>query len=399
MNSSVIEFIFFKYLLLLSFIIPGIYLINNKVSNRKYWGIISPSIIIYSLMEGLRWMRGTDYIYNYDIANLRQFSRDVFYDFIAYALNSMNFPFYVFFILISFTLIFSLSYLILDFKKAFLFCMILMYAFSMGQSENLMRQYFAITFLIISVKLFNEFSFKSSLVVFILGVLSHSSIIIILPFIALFILLKLKNKLTVFVLNNLKFIALFLYFSCLIFSDKISSIVNNFNLSDYFLGSTNLDTNQKYLTDDYVSSMSKITDVKIESQSLIFVFRRFYRSIVIIIFGFDIILPVTGINFNSNAKFFIIKDSKILIFYLLSLFGLLLPFFIPNNLESEVISRVTLYFEIWIYFIEGLIFYKYLTNVNHFNSIYFILLFLLLLECIWVFNIYDSPLGYQFIWN
>jgi hypothetical protein len=398
--GSEFEFNFFRYLLLISFIIPGIYLLKNKTSDNYYWKIISPSIAIYSLMEGLRWKRGTDYMYNYDISILKVKSNDLFYDFVAQLLYYLNFPFYVFFILISFALIFSICFLLVDFKKGFIFCVILMYAITMNQSENLMRQYFAISLVIVSIKFLNKSNFKLSLLFFFLSFFSHKSIGIILPFLFIFYLLKFQNLFSIFVINNMNYIFLIIYIFCFIFGKDFSLFIHNKFSSFIYL--INLNVDEKYVNNEYLESHISLGDNANVLNSLVNYIRDFLRAIVVLIFGFHIIKPkvYTGIGQIAKVnKFNFIKGNKLTIYYFLSFWALILPILIPNNLESEVFSRLPLNFNVWLYFVEGLILCRILTRNVTFDLTLTLIYTLLVLECIWIFKIQNDPiLGHDFIW-
>ena len=397
MTSDIILFNFFRYALLLSFIISGIAILRNKTSNEDYWKLVRPSIIIYSLMEGLRWMRGQDYKYNLDISTLKDKSNDLIYDLSARVLYEFNFPFYVFFIVISFILIYSFCFLLRDYKKAYVFSIILMYSYSMMQSENLMRQYFAISLSIIAIKFLLDSKKSKAFFFFTLSVLSHFSSVILIPILLLYQFLKFKNAVAVFILKYLNSISLVLYLLVFIFSKQIQSFLST-AVFDFYLTKFSFNTDYKYLDDQYLTRALVQEESNYNLDSIVKLFRDLLRNLIVIILGYKLL------NFSSSSRnlsgYFNISTNKLLLIYLFAVASMIIPWLIPTDLQMEVLHRIHINIEIWVYFLEGLIFYKFLAinPANDFKKN--ILKVLIVLEIIWIFKInVGDVLGLKFIWD
>lgn len=376
-----------RYILLIYFFIAGWLFYKNK--NISYWPIVLPAMIFYSIMEGLRWKRGTDYMYNYNIAKTITNSGDILYDSIAKFLYTNGAPFYVFFILISFTLIFSLFYFIEPYKKAFIPTIILVYGFTMQQSENLMRQYFAISLMLICIRYFIERKYIIALIFYILAFLSHSSVLFIIPFIVTYKVLQNNNILSKLTNSYLHILLLGIYLLSIIFKKEFEVYILN-NLNNNTLYSF---LKIKYVQDSY---MAKATEVSNYNQnevfSLVDKIRTYYRDIVVIFWGFYLLL-------KSDTSKNQILEKKLFLPYFLGCMGIIYLSILPK-FEMEVMERLALYLQIFIFFIEGLIIYFLINSSKSYSLKYFIGYSLLILEFIWILKPREwGVLGLKFIWD
>lgn len=383
-----IVFNLFRYILLFLFIYLGKYISNNRYG--YYWKYTIIPILIYTFMEGTRWMRGVDYIYNYNIALAKTVSNDILYDSIAQLFHVIGFPFYIFFMFVSALLIISIYSIVKDFKEAIIPIIILLYAFTMQQSENLMRQYCAISFMLLGF----SYYFKQKTTYFIIclscAFLTHKSVLIIIPilFLANVLYITSKNS-NSFFYRNLPWIFLILYAAASILSQIFMDVITN-------LTSANLMIETKYLSEDYlIKATQENMQTGDSNASFLNLIRNILRNIVVIMLGFRI-LQTSLFKPNKKKAWFIC--------YFFACFGIIYTASLPN-LQMEVIARLGLYFQVFIYFIEGYLIYIYCMNKKFYlldfkgNIIRKILIILVLMESIWIFKFQQaSYLGLRFIW-
>lgn len=382
-------FTFLKYILYAIFLFAGVNLYNSrKTSNKDYWKLVLPIILFYSFMEGCRWNRATDYMEYYDIFHGLYETGDIFFDWIAYALRTIGFPYYVFFICMSMILIISLLRMTRDFKDAFIPCIFLLYIFSMGQSENIVRQWCAESFMIISFCTFFDKKYLWAAVFLILGFLTHKSIVFILPFFIVGVIiykrfegLK-KNKWVPIV-----FLVLLL----------VSEFLKNY-LEDYFqtLNFTLGLSERSGFSDERLGSVFNNYDaVDAETHSMVFYLRQYLRYISVIVLGFLITKKQT---FERN-------DNFLYVAYFLACCGIIYRAILPQ-MHMEFLSRAGLYLDLFIYFMEGLLFYVFLMKKNgpkilskqHLLHVKVCLLLLALLELIIILKPAEDA-KMLFIWD
>ena len=142
-----------RLLVLLSFVVPGLWMSKRYNPERLYWIEVSPLIVIYSLAEGLRWNRENDYYHYYQDLTGSMFhdSSEWFYSLWISFFKSTGLPFWVGFVFYSFILIVAFLCLIKRFPKTALFALPLFFIITSVQSENLIRQYFALAFIIFAI--------------------------------------------------------------------------------------------------------------------------------------------------------------------------------------------------------------------------------------------------------
>lgn len=150
-------FIFFaaRFLVLLVLCIAGYGISYGKPENFKKYAWFAG--IVYSLVEGLRWLRGADYCHYYNdiVTNLGENPMNLYGERIItpepeliYQLwiNFFNFttlPFWVAFIFYSALLIGGLLLVVKQFPKSAVIALPLFFVLTVDSSENLIRQYFA----------------------------------------------------------------------------------------------------------------------------------------------------------------------------------------------------------------------------------------------------------------
>ena len=124
------------------------YLITYKDDDEKsYWKYSSIGIIVYSLVEGLRWNRGVDYPHYYQDITGKLFTdySETVYVWWTELFKFTGLPFWVAFIFYSFLFIHGFYFLLKKFKKQAVWALPLFFIITVGSSENLIRQYLAVS--------------------------------------------------------------------------------------------------------------------------------------------------------------------------------------------------------------------------------------------------------------
>lgn len=124
-----------------------------KEQNKIYWKIATPLIIFYTLNEGLRWNRGVDYYHYYQdlTGELFKDTTDFLYLQWLNLFKLTNLPFWCGFLFYSLILIASYLFLIRLFQETAIWTLPLFFLSTVRFSENLIRQYIAITFIILAI--------------------------------------------------------------------------------------------------------------------------------------------------------------------------------------------------------------------------------------------------------
>ena len=177
-----------RLVVLLSFFLSG-YLVSYKDKEGKfYWKYSSICIIIYSLVEGLRWNRGRDYPHYYQDLTGSLFTD---YDEIAYLtwiefFKFTGFPFWVGFIFYSFLFVYGFCFLIKRFRAQAIWALPLFFIVTVSASENLIRQFLAMSMFEFALYFFWKRKYLKSAVFAFLTFQTHFSVVLTLLF-ALFI--------------------------------------------------------------------------------------------------------------------------------------------------------------------------------------------------------------------
>lgn len=123
-----------------------------KFCNKKdYWKICFPAIMLYSIIEGIRYGRGTDFFhYMYDLQNgvWTDYSELVYLLWIKFY-HSLSIPYYWGFIFYSALFIIGFLFIAKDFKKFLWISLPLMFYITQPNTENLIRQCLAVSFIMI----------------------------------------------------------------------------------------------------------------------------------------------------------------------------------------------------------------------------------------------------------
>jgi len=364
---------------------------DGRKYDKRYWKLLIPVISLYSFMEGTRWMRGIDYPYNLRISKGIQDSGDLAYDTFAHIIIWFGLPYWFFFIAISCLLIYAILKYFKDFSIAIIPVSIMVYSWSMGQSENLMRQYAALSLMLIGIYDLLHDRYIKSLGILGIAYLTHSSVVFIVPFLVIAIVIcYVKNMKKIFIIEHIDIFFLILYFSSSILSIFFSDILND------LIQLANIGIADKYLEENYITLATANENFVYESAeyTLLQAVRETIRYIFVIIVGY---------------RFYLLKkmSSKLSRLYFITWFiaccGIVYMASLPK-LEMEVIERLGLYLQVFVFYIEGVLFYYYVRNsTSKFDpySIFInkITLLLIVMEAIPIlkWNV-GGVLGKNFMW-
>lgn len=154
----------FDYLLLI-LLLFSIFIIYSRsvvftkgepIANRKYWLYAIIPIIAFSLIEGLRYARGVDYI-GYVYTYLQSLNPLVENEPLFMILNknmlAVGFPYCWAFVIYALFWIIGLLYLCKDFRYMAAWCIPFALIASIPSMENLVRQFLSLSFVMISLSL------------------------------------------------------------------------------------------------------------------------------------------------------------------------------------------------------------------------------------------------------
>lgn len=166
-----------RIFVLLSFFITGIWISKKRKPRQSYWLGVLPLILIYSLAEGLRWDRETDYNHYYqDLTNsIVHNNNELLYELWISLFKGLALPYWAGFVFYSFILIVAFLFLIKRFPKISHFALPLFFIITSTQSENLIRQFFALSFLIFAIALYFDKRYIGMSVMLIISELIHFS--------------------------------------------------------------------------------------------------------------------------------------------------------------------------------------------------------------------------------
>jgi len=372
-------YFFLRAILLFILIVTG-YFISQKqsIDQRNYWILSILAMIIYSLIEGLRYNRGTDYTYYkemYEYAlNLKSYmdidSVEPMIGFINKPFRYIGLSYPYIFVFYSFILIFAGFFFIEKNHRVALFAIPMFFMSTIVQSENLVRQFIAFSFVLLLVNYFLTNRWIKFCMLMLMAYLTHTSSIIFLPF--FFLIKYVKNP-----FGNLLAIIVLYITSWLWKPEYWGNFVQYFQMIqlDDFKYSGYIDN-----ADDWFSG-EKLLDFNVSTFSLV---RLFLFNTGIIILGYRIL-----------EKY---RDTHYPFFYFLFVFGAIFQRYTD---QMELLYRIDLYFYMFWFIVLAYITYDTFYSESKNTDSKFICYFL-------IFNVlYDfliphgeiDPLKYLFIWN
>lgn len=187
----------FKIFLILTLLWCG-WAITYKNPNNKYYNLYaSIAIIIYSIIEGLRWNRGVDYRnYYLELTGIPMKENiEPLYKLIV-DIESSILPYWLVFILYSAFFMAGFLMVLKHFPKTAVWALPLMFLVTEAGAENLVRQFIAISFFLVGYSAYLNGKRKFMLICFIAVPLIHLSGIFVLLMFGLFSLFKMDEKMS-----------------------------------------------------------------------------------------------------------------------------------------------------------------------------------------------------------
>lgn len=120
--------------------------------NRYFWYYAVIIIVFYTLIQGLRYGRGADYLHyaeelHHDIFAGNEITREFLYDTFVIFVRETRIPFYYAFMLYSALLITGLMCVVKKLPKYAIWIVPIFYFLTLNASENFIRQFIALSFL------------------------------------------------------------------------------------------------------------------------------------------------------------------------------------------------------------------------------------------------------------
>ncbi len=372
-------FFILKSLVVLAAILSGFLLSKNNASGNyqiKYTIATFPVILIYTLVEGLRYGRGTDYLSYAEIfSGVRNQFVEPLFDYFSVFLQSIGAHFSMGFLLSSLLLIFSGCFLIRRFRFAALFALPLFYLVTIEQSSNLVRMYFAFSFIFFALAYLIDR--KKYLMYFFLTLAFFSHFSTIFPILLILLFIRFKNPFY----NS--YIILALYFLTNIFIVSNEYIYSQLPMLSYFdLYANYIDGADKWLLGNGIEDDR-------ENNFGIFYYIRFYLNpAILLLLGYGIL--------DKYEKY------RLNVFYNLFLVGVLFrP--IAYSISSELFYRIDLFFLTFSFVIAAFLFYDF---KKHFFAKHILarlcIIYLFIDSAYLLFKtafVYDPVLGNNFIWE
>lgn len=185
-------FIIVKSIELLIFVLYGKRLANAK-SDKEFWKRSLIPIFTFGIIEGLRFGRGIDwnvYFYRYtNLANKTTGDYEFLFEHICNIEGALNIPYPIFIMINEFAFIVGIFFIISRFKQYSTYILPFVLSYTLF-NENFIRWSMAIVFIFGGVYCLLSNKIIKSYLFVLLGFLTHSGSIIIVPFFVLFKILK-----------------------------------------------------------------------------------------------------------------------------------------------------------------------------------------------------------------
>jgi hypothetical protein len=178
---------------------------------ENYWKVLSFfPILVYSLIEGLRYGRGVDYfvykeIYDLSASKINVTGQPVF-DFLNYVMNFLGFNSPMSFIIYSLITIICVLIFLRDHREVAKYLLPLFLAATLPISETFVRQFLSLAFVLLAMREILKENWKSFCLFSLIALLIHSASFFVL---AIIVILKFYNK----PINALFAIGVYLFFA------------------------------------------------------------------------------------------------------------------------------------------------------------------------------------------
>lgn len=373
-------FVVLKSILLFSLLFSGYYISKKNIVGKfkyPYWIIASFAIIPYTIIEGLRYDTTADYL-----TTKAQFVNPFKIEFVSIEplflsfnklLSLFHIPYPFYFMFYSFLLIGSGLIFIKSNREVAVYALPLFYLATIGQSDNLVRQYAGFSLIFIGIKYFLINDKKKYFLLFVSAFFTHYSTLFILPFLFWF---KLKKN----PFKNLYFI-LGLYLASILWVPSLEAIAPYLpQLKGLNLYVGYLETDRWLINDNIETSKTVF--------SWVFYLRFYLFPLLILIFGYKIL-----------DKY---RHANLSLFYHLFFIGILFRA-VSATAATEIIARILLYFYTFYFIVFAYIIYDILSNYKKQSWINKLVFYYLILDVAYLLlkttTNFSVDYGTRFIWD
>lgn len=167
------------YVLLIFLLFIIVFVTGRKLqyTKKKYWSTAVPFIFAFTFVEGLRYLRGVDYL-NY--ALIFKFHgessslTELIYLFVQQLFHALNVPYWIPFVSYSLVWCVGVLYLLKDYRQSIKYILPLFILLSLGTFETFIRQSFAWGFVFMFMSALLKEHYKKGFVFAICSVLIHN---------------------------------------------------------------------------------------------------------------------------------------------------------------------------------------------------------------------------------
>lgn len=337
--------------------------------NVSYWKGAMVGIVAYALNVGLRFGRGIDYNLYVDIFNLIKYGIESDHEILFVSSIKLvcffggSWPVFVF--LLSLFFIISVYVFLQNFKSYVVYCLPIFPFFSMF-AENIMRQTMGLSFLLIGLYFLmrKNRSYIWFFVFSFLGVLCHS---VTLVFALIFFLVSFRNKILVSPKYSIPLFLIFLFTFKIENLMAIMSLFTSLMVGEHY--AQYADNADFWLQKGFVDSASYTV-------TALYVFTVY--------FGYKI-HPFFGKKYRYVYNIFLL--------------GFL---FYPISVKIELLTRLGVVLEMFIFVILGCLFYYYIIykrmNAHKIAFSVLCLLYVNLLR-VYIMTPFQTPIQYLYLWD
>lgn len=268
--------------------------ITKHSSDKNFWRWAIPALVFYSLIQGLRYMRGQDYYhYKQDLeGNLFTEYHDEIYllwlDFFHF--TGLHFAYG--FVFYSFILFFAYLLVVRKFKETAVWALPL-FLLMIPETENLIRQFFATSFFLLG--LYSYYNNKKNWVIiyFIISLGIHFSSFIPIVFFLVFLFTKIENKMEKPWILLAIYIVLYLFWNPNWFS-FVTDMLNKVNMTNDLAGANYINNAERWFSED--GSIALVIGSKKITVSIAYKVTKFLTDVVVIWYGYKAMKNNPNIN-------------------------------------------------------------------------------------------------------
>lgn len=355
---------------------------RNK-NNYYFWNYAIFAIVVYSLIEGLRFDRGVDYA-QYATELMGQWyiegEREFLYDLLVKCVVALEIPYWAVFIGFSCFLITSYMSIIRHFPKYAIWALPLFFLVTDYPAENLIRQFVAIPFIMLAYDAYLRDKKKAMFIFIALPSLIHFSSAMAIGLFILFVYLNVWKFIKV------PWVLLSIYLACVVMFD--TSMLNSFSdmiqTSDVLDGSVDsraedyLEGSDRWLTEE--GDLNEVSGTGKSGKTMFNTLTEICFNAVLIVFGF----------FAAR------EDKRLTIPYYFSFLAIM---FRAVGGSIELYER----FAWWYYYFSPLLIAVVLARARKFSFWYEYLIYMVVfLQYLypWIFKIgQPTRTGAAFVWD